>query len=180
MIPLVMNSPLRNQARCQSLATPLTRTVVLCLLMLTGSILTGCATIGRAVFTEPVVELRTVRPSSLGLDGGTLDVVLTVHNPNKYALDGTRFTYKLSVDSVLVGEGELTERFVVARGDSALVTLPVRFTYRGLGAAGRQLLMNGTVRYRVHGDFSVNTPLGGFTRPYDRVGAFSPNDSRSR
>lgn len=169
-----------NFPRCRRSIHPRASRAACLVLVLSTLAFTGCATIGRAVFTEPVVDLRAVRPASLGLEGGTLDVVLAVHNPNKYALDGTRFTYKLSVDSVLVGEGELTERFVVARGDSALVTLPVRFTYRGLGAAGRRLLMNGTVRYRVHGDFSVNTPLGGFTRPYDRAGAFSPNESRSR
>ncbi len=103
-------------------------------------------------------------------------VVLTGHGDHALALRATElgawdFLTK-PVDPEML-------RFVVARGDSALVTLPVRFTYRGLGAAGRQLLLNGTVRYRVHGDFSVNTPLGGFTRPYDRVGAFSANDART-
>jgi hypothetical protein len=57
--------------------------------------------------------------------------------------------------------------------DSTEVRLPVTFTYRGLGAAGQQLIRSGTVNYRVQGDVTVNTPLGNFTRPYDRTGRFA-------
>jgi hypothetical protein len=61
----------------------------------------------------------------------------------------------------------------VQEGDSTTVTLPVTFNYSGIGAAGRQLLSSGTVNYRVVGDVTVSTPLGNFTRPYDRSGSFS-------
>ena len=64
--------------------------------------------------------------------------------------------------------------------DSSLVRLPVRFTYVGLGAAGRSLLMAGTVNYRVRGDFTVATPLGNFTRPYDRTGRYSSVSGNGR
>jgi len=56
----------------------------------------------------------------------------------------------------------------------------VRFTYRGLGEAGRQLMSTGSVNYRVRGDFSVVTPLGNFTRPYDRSGRFNTVVNPSR
>ncbi len=77
------------------------------------------------------------------------------------------------MDSNKQGEGELADRFVVQEKDSSLVRLPVRFTYAGLGAAGRALITSGTVNYRVRGDFTVATPLGSFTRPYDRTGRYS-------
>jgi LEA14-like dessication related protein len=133
----------------------------------------GCAALGRATFSEPTVLLRDVQIVGLGLDGGSLDVILSVYNPNRFALDATRLTYRVDIDSTQLGTGALDSRFVVPRGDSSLVRIPVRFTYRGLGEAGRQLVATGSVNYRVHGDFSVGTPLGTFTRPYDRSGRFS-------
>ncbi len=133
----------------------------------------ACATLGRATFTEPVVTLREVRVTGLGLAGGSIDVVLSVYNPNGYKLDALRMTYQADVDTIKLGGGALDGRFVVPGKDSSLVRLPVRFTYAGLGAAGRSLLLAGTVNYRVRGDFTVATPLGNFTRPYDRSGRYS-------
>jgi LEA14-like dessication related protein len=141
---------------------------------------TACATLGRGVFTEPFVELQSVDIVGLGLEGGNLDVILSVYNPNRFALDATGLTYRVDVDSVQVGSGELDTRFAVASGDTARVRVPVRFTYRGLGAAGRQLLTTGSVNYRVRGDLSLNTPLGRFTRPYDRTGRFNTVNNPSR
>jgi hypothetical protein len=54
-----------------------------------------------------------------------------------------------------------------------VVRLPVQFTFAGLGAAGRQLLRSGAVNYRVLGDVTVSTPIGSFTRPFDRTGQFT-------
>jgi LEA14-like dessication related protein len=133
----------------------------------------GCASIGRSVFEQPVVTFKDLRVNGLGLQGGSLDVVLNVYNPNRYSLNATRLTYRLMVDSVPLGTGALDQQFVVQRGDSATVRLPVTFSYAGLGSAGRQLLRSGTVNYRVLGDVTVGTPLGNFTRPFDRTGHFS-------
>ena len=48
-----------------------------------------------------------------------------------------------------------------------------RPSLNGLRAAVEQLLRSGTVNYRVLGDVTVSTPLGSFTRPYDRTGHFT-------
>lgn len=140
----------------------------------------GCAALGRATFKEPDVQLREFNITGLGLTGGSVDVVLSVYNPNGYKLDALKMTYLVDVDSIKLGEGELDSRFVVAEKDSSLVRLPIRFTYAGLGAAGRALLQSGTVNYRVRGDFSVGTPLGNFTRPYDRRGRYSSVSGNSK
>ena len=133
----------------------------------------ACATLGRSVFEEPVVNFRNVEVKGLGLSGGTLDVVLSVYNPNGFKLDATRLTYQLQVDSIPVGTGALEQAFVVQEKDSSLVRLPISFTYAGLGAAGRQLIQSGSVNYKVLGDVTVRTPLGSFTRPYSGTGRFS-------
>jgi len=140
----------------------------------------ACATLGRATFKEPVVTLRQFNVTGLGLSGGSVDVVLSVYNPNGYKLDALSMTYQVDVDTTKLGSGALDGRFVVLEKDSSLVRLPVRFTYAGLGAAGRSLLSAGTVNYRVRGDFTVSTPLGNFTRPYDRTGRYSSVSGNGR
>ncbi len=150
--------------------------VSLTLLAFTAS----CASLGRASFKEPVVSLKEFTVTGLGLTGGSVDVVLSVYNPNHFKLDAAKMTYRVDVDSIQLGSGELADRFVVQSGDSSLVRLPVQFTYAGLGAAGRSMITARSINYRVRGDFTVGTPLGSFTRPYDRTGRYSSIAGKGR
>lgn len=134
---------------------------------------TGCAALTRATFQEPVVTLRTVAITGLSFTGGNLEVELQVANPNRFALDAPGLRYRVDVDTVQVAAGELEAPFRVAGRDSAVVRLPVQFTFRGLGVAGRSLLLSGTVPYRVRGALTVSTPLGTFTQPFDRAGQYA-------
>ncbi|HEY8165957.1 MAG TPA: LEA type 2 family protein [Gemmatimonadaceae bacterium] len=134
----------------------------------------GCATLGLGGFKEPLVRFSDVKLRGLGLSGGSADVILNVYNPNGYNLNAARLTYTLFVgDNLKLGDGMLQNAFRVKDHDSTFVTIPVNFTYAGLGAAGQQLLQSGSVSYRVMGDLTVDTPLGNFTRPYDQRGRFS-------
>lgn len=133
----------------------------------------SCASLGRTVFQEPVVSYRDARVTGLGVAGGTLEIVLDVYNPNRFRLDGSKLTYKVDIDSVTLGMGSYDDRFTVERGDTAQISLPLSFTYAGLGLAGQRLLQTGTVEYRVSGDMTVSTPLGSFTRPYAGKGRLS-------
>ena len=133
----------------------------------------GCATLARQAFQEPVVSVRDVRLNGLGLSGGSVDVALAVYNPNNYRLDATRLTYRLLFDTVTFATGALTERQTVQGRDTLVVSIPVNFTYRGVGEAGRQILNTGTVNYRILGDVTVGSPVGSFTIPYSSTGRFS-------
>jgi LEA14-like dessication related protein len=130
----------------------------------------GCASVGRAVFREPVVTYKDAVITGLGLTGGSLEVVLSIYNPNSFRLDGTGLTYRIAVDSIPFGNGSLSERFAVQEGDSTTVRLPLQFNYSGVGQAGRQLIQTGSVNYTVSGDITVGTPIGSFTRPYSGKG----------
>ena len=131
---------------------------------------TACASVGRAVFREPVVTYKDAVITGLGLSGGSLEVVLSIYNPNSFRLDGTGLTYRIAVDSVPFGNGNLSDRFAVQEGDSTTVRLPLSFTYAGVGQAGRQLIQTGSVQYTVSGEIMVSTPVGNFTRPYSGRG----------
>lgn len=133
----------------------------------------GCASVARNAFSEPVVTLRDVRLQGIGMTGGSFDVILSVYNPNGFRLDASQLRYNVFVDSVRFANGTMNQRFTVQEKDSTLVTVPINFTYAGVGEAGRQLLNTGSVNYRVAGDVTVATPVGNFTVPYDRTGRFS-------
>lgn len=134
----------------------------------------GCKSIAKATFAEPVVSLRELRLNGIGFSGGSLDVVLNVYNPNRFNLNGKRLSYRLALDSVEFGHGELSQEFMVQENDTAQVRLPIEFSWAGVGAGARQLLDRGTLNYRVSGEVTVGTPLGDFTRPYDRTGSYAP------
>jgi LEA14-like dessication related protein len=133
----------------------------------------GCASLGRNAFSQPVVTLKDVKLQGIGMTGGSFDVVLSVYNPNGYRLDATQLNYNLFVDTVRFANGTLNQQFTVQENDSTTVTVPINFSYAGVGEAGRQLLNTGSVNYRVAGDVRVATPVGSFTVPYDRTGRFS-------
>lgn len=135
----------------------------------------GCSALGRAAFENPVVNLRDVKVRGIGLTGGSLDVLLSVYNPNHYRLDATRLTYRVNLagDSVTVASGAMDSRFTVQEKDSTTVTIPVSFTYAGIGAAGRSILNTGAVDYHVLGDVTVGSPVGNFTVPYSSTGRFT-------
>lgn len=140
----------------------------------------GCGPIARLAYQNPVVTVRDVRVHDIGLTGGTVDVILSVYNPNRFALDASRITYSLMVDSVPFGSGASASRFVVQRQDSLDVPLPLTFTWTGVGAAGRSLLATGTVPYHVTGDITVGSAVGTFTLPYDRSGTIAPFSGSNR
>ena len=141
----------------------------------------GCSAIGRQAFQQPVVRLQDVRVNGVGLTGGNLDVRLSVYNPNGYRLDATRMTYNVLVgDSVQFATGQMDTEFTVSGKDSNIVTIPVNFTYSGIGAAGRQLLNTGGVNYRVAGDVVIGTMVGNFTVPYSSSGRFNALGGTSR
>jgi LEA14-like dessication related protein len=133
----------------------------------------SCAGFGKGGFKDPVVTFKNVRVGGIGLTGGTLDVILSVYNPNGYRLDASRVTYKVMVDSLDVGAGAMDRHFSVPSNDSAEVVLPLHFSWNGVSAAGRELMQTGTIPYRVLGDLTVGSAVGDFTIQYDRTGNFN-------
>ena len=134
----------------------------------------ACSSVAKQSFLQPDVQVKDVKVTALGLTGGSVDVVLNVHNPNNFRLDASRLTYNLIIDTVRFASGSLDQRMTVEKGQNLEVRVPVNFTYSGVGEAGRQLINMGSVPYRMTGDFTVATILGNYTVPYDRSGRFSP------
>lgn len=138
-----------------------------------ATLATGCASLGHSAFRDPVVNFRDLQVEGVGTKGGTVDVILSVYNPNGYRLDATQLNYRLLVDTSTVGQGVYNSHFAVQSGDSTIVKLPVNLSYAGLASAAKMLRERGSVDYRVLGDVTVGTPVGNFTKPFDKTCRFS-------
>ena len=124
-------------------------------------------------FDPPSIELRSVRPSSVGATGGSLNISVNLYNPNGYAVSAPRFRYRVMVGSQRVGAGTHDADVTVAAGDSTMVRLPLSFSYKSLGRAGHSMLSRGALTYRVVGDVTVGTPHGRLSAAFDRAGQYS-------
>lgn len=132
-----------------------------------------------SVFKQPEVTLQSVQLGGLGLRGGTMLVNLRVVNPNRFTLSANQLQYQLAIGDrdepgdtawIDVAEGVYDRPFSVAARDSAVVQIPVEFSYSGLGGAATSILRAGTVDYRASGTVDVRTPLGIYDVPFRRSG----------
>jgi LEA14-like dessication related protein len=127
---------------------------------------------------QPEVWLENVRLASLGLTGGVIEVQLSVHNPNRFAVEASGLTYDLALrardadDWVEFTEGRLDEGLRVAARDTLELAVPVQFSYRGLGQAARGLVDQGSFEYRVSGVVELRAPVRR-ELPYQRTGLYT-------
>jgi len=150
-----------------------TRSTKIAVMLVAVAAIGACASLGTGTFQEPIVTFKDLKVRGLGLSGGTLDAYVNVYNPNGFRLDATRLTYNVLVGQNQLGTGALDSRFTVQDKDSTTIRIPIDFTYAGIGAAGTQMMQQGSVPYTITGDVTVATPLGNFTRPYTGTGRFS-------
>jgi LEA14-like dessication related protein len=114
---------------------------------------------------QPEVWLESARLASLGLRGGVIEVRLSVHNPNRFAVQARGLSYDLEVrdpvseEWVAFTDGRLEGDFRVGSRDTAEVVVPVDFTYRGLGEAMRGLIDRGSFDYRLSGIVELQAPV---------------------
>jgi LEA14-like dessication related protein len=143
-----------------------------CALLVAAALASGCMKVH-----EPEVRLAGVRLAGIGLTGGTLQVRLQVVNPNRFALRADGLTYDLALgepgseagDWIPFAQGTFPESLQVPARDSAIIDIPVEFSYRGVGGAIRSLLETGSFRYRVAGVVHVTGPIRR-DLPYQRRG----------
>jgi LEA14-like dessication related protein len=131
---------------------------------------TSCKTLARQAFANPVVEVKDVRVTSVGLQGGAVDVVLEVYNPNEFRLDAQRVSYVFWVDTTRVASGEIEKLMTLEQRGRGQIVLPVTFGFTALNAAMREYSRLGRLDYRVTGEFTMATPFGGITRPFSGTG----------
>ena len=135
---------------------------------------TACASSGGPEpLYRPEVTVREVGLAGVGVSGGSMNVVLNVRNPNRFRIDAPVISYRVLVDTLLIGSGVHEGAFSVRGRRSMDVRIPVKFKYSDIGPTGRALLSSGTVEYRIEGDVVAESAHGPVAGPYDRSGQFS-------
>ena len=123
--------------------------------------LSSCATLRNALtFEKPQVDLQKINVTSLGLSGGTLDLVFDVYNPNDYRLRSTRLEVGLELAGTDFGQALIDKPLDLSPVNHSQVVMPVRFTWAGVGAAAKSLLQAQELPYGLTGAVLVDTPIG--------------------
>ncbi len=121
----------------------------------------ACATLRNALqFQKPDVVLQEINITGLGLQGGTLDLVFDVYNPNQYRLRSTRLDVSLALAGTDFGEALIDKPLDFSPANHSRVVMPVRFSWAGVGAAARSLLQSQELPYGITGAVLLDTPLG--------------------
>jgi LEA14-like dessication related protein len=129
--------------------------------VLVGLVLLGCATLRSALqFQAPEFTLHELRVTSIGLTGGTMDLVFDVYNPNSYRLRSTRLQVGIDLESTHFGDAELTQPLDLTEQSHGMVIVPIRFEWAGIGAGAKALLTRREIHYGFNGAALLDTPLG--------------------
>ena len=113
----------------------------------------GCSALGKQAFKEPVVQLQDVRVNGVGTHGRQPRRAAERLQPERLSTrrDAADLQRARRRQRAVRRRARSTAGSRCSSNDSSMVTIPVSFTYAGLGAAGRQLLNTGAVNYRVRG-----------------------------
>ena len=124
------------------------------------------------MFATPTVELKDIRMKAIGFQGGSMEIILSVNNPNEFRLDATRLTYNLFVDTLKVASGEIKQTATLEPRKKTDVVVPITFSIQELVRATQLMSKTGGVDYHVTGEVTAATPTGSFTRAYASAGHF--------
>lgn len=121
--------------------------------------LSACALLQRFSFAEPTIHLAAVHVRTLTPSGGSLDLLLDVHNPNPYALRGGRFEGDLAFEDTPFGAVSREAPWTLPAQSDTSLTVQLAFSWTAIGPAARAVLDRGSVRYRLGGRVLVGTPV---------------------
>jgi hypothetical protein len=122
--------------------------------------LAACATLGHVAFQEPEIALKEIAITSIGLTGGTCDLVFDVWNPNAYRITSTRMEVGIDLEGSHFGDALLERPLDLSATAHSRVRVPVRFEWAGLGAGAKALLTKQAVGFAVTGRVLLDTPVG--------------------
>ena len=136
----------------------------------------GCAVLNRVSFEPPTASLRSVSVTGLGLKGGSLDLELDVYNPNAYELRSPRVDVTIDLEQTHFGQAMLERALRLPAQSHSTVTVPLSFTWQGVGAGARALLGKGSVNYGLTGHILVEAPFGERTATVGTNGTVTVRD----
>ncbi len=142
------------------------------LLAAAATISLGCHSVLLDKILDPKIELAQLALRSIGFTGGTLDVTFSFDNPNDFEVKGTRLEAGLDVEGIHFGDLVLDDTYTLTKSGVTQLTVPLNFTWKGVGAAAKAALGYGSVQYQIKGRALLQTPVGTeVSVPFTRTGS---------
>src|SRR2546423_8559036 len=130
------------------------------LALLCAAALCACSLLrGVADFREPSVSFKDASLSDVTLGGATVNLTLTVHNPNAQGLSLAETDYKLSVAGKQLVAGKPAAGLQIPAGGSSEVILPAQVRFAEVGDSIAAVLRQEQLPYRAGGHIGVSTPI---------------------
>lgn len=121
-------------------------------------------------FKDPDIRLDRVILRGAGPTGGVIDLNLQIENRNGFDLQGSKLQVGFDVEGSHLGDIEYRSALRVGKGETASLTVPLRFQWSGVSAAVRAALGSGDLPYAMKGQVMFDTPFGKRTVPFTREG----------
>lgn len=134
--------------------------------LLQGLSLSSCAFLGQRMVEEPKVEIQGVSVRDMDRQGATAVFVVSVGNPNPFALKVDGLRYEVEIDGSALTSGRLEKSIEVDARKSAVVELPVPINYATVFSTLAGFIGKSKSAYRIRGEAS----FGLLTVPFDKSG----------
>ena len=124
----------------------------------------------------PEISVKSLNVSDLSLSGARINVVLSVANPNDFAVGLDGFQYALETGGHKLVDGSVQSLPKIDSNEQVDITVPVDIRFLAAGRAARHLLESSAAPYTLTGDMVFNVPGAGKTTvPFSRTGNVSLN-----
>lgn len=118
----------------------------------------------------PEVEMARFEIGRLGLDQTSGTVRLRVRNTNQFPLELKRMGMSFALGGQEVGSSRLSDAASLQPEESAMLSVPLSFSPRTVGASLFNLLRGKQIAYKVSGSIEANTRFGPISIPYSKIG----------
>ncbi len=130
-------------------------------------ICSGCASFTGEFIKDPTVEIKSLKVLNLSNEDLTLDLILSVNNPNPIPLSLSKVDYSLNFASEKVTSGVFEKGIELSANNVSEVTIPLKFTYSSIG----NILM-GILNKNLNRDYEItgSANVGIFNIPFSKKG----------
>lgn len=126
--------------------------------------LTGCTSM--TGLKDPKAQIIDVKIETLKMDGGVLNLVCEIENPNSVDLQVDHIEYKLSLNKKELTSSEISQPTKLPANQKTLVQIPISFKYADIFSGLGDLLNAKPVSYSVVG----KAKMGILTLPFEKTG----------
>jgi len=119
----------------------------------------------------PRIAVETIEVKGISFSGAALEFILSMQNPNDFAVDPDSIEYALSLGGVPFVTGEALKIPSAAPNSGIRLRVPATIDFLGMGRSAMQLLDRQSARYDLSGTMRFNRPGKGATAiPFSQSG----------